>query len=59
VIVVIGAPPKGLLGRLTGSSASVAPSAESVTSALFRSGWQRVRPIGDRDGVGFVEGFAP
>jgi hypothetical protein len=58
VIVVIGAPPRGLLGRLTSSPTSGAPSAESVASALSRLGWQRVRPIGDRDGVSFVEGFA-
>ena len=58
VIVVAGAPPPGLLARLTGAAAEPIRT-QSVVAALSKLGWERVRPIGDREGVSFVEGFAP
>jgi hypothetical protein len=58
VIVVAGAPPAGLLARLSGGGAEPV-AAQSVVAALGKLGWERVRPIGERDGVSFVEGFAP
>ena len=58
VIVVAGAPPAGLLARLKGGAAEPI-AAQSVVAALIKLGWERVRPIGERDGVRFVEGVAP
>ena len=57
LITISGAPRTGLLGRF-GAGQPRHVSAETITATLTRMGWQRVRPIGERDGVGFVEGFA-
>jgi hypothetical protein len=57
-IVVAGEPPGGLLAKLTGGSAQPVPT-ESIVATLTRLGWERVRPIGEREGTRFVEGFAP
>jgi hypothetical protein len=55
LVVIAGEPSSGLLGRLRGSTAP-APTDADVTAAMTSSGWQRVRPIGERDGMRFVEG---
>ena len=56
VITVSGAPRKGLLGKLGGAQPrQVTP--ETITAKLEQFGWQRPRPIGERDGVSFVEAF--
>jgi hypothetical protein len=57
VVVVAGAPPTSLLGRLAGGTPQVV-SSQSIVSTLSQLGWERVRPIGEREGVAFVEGFA-
>lgn len=57
LITVSGAPRAGLFGKLGGSPAP--PVATGVVVArLTELGWDRVRPIGERDGVTFVEAFA-
>ncbi|HLS58113.1 MAG TPA: hypothetical protein VK022_00665 [Paracoccaceae bacterium] len=38
--------------------AETGPSDPEVIAALERAGWQRIRPIGQRDGLRFVEAFA-
>ncbi len=57
LIAVSGAPRTGLLARLSGSPAP-AVAADVVVARLTQLGWERVRPIGERDGVSFVEAFA-
>jgi hypothetical protein len=57
LITVSGAPRSGLLGKL-GGSAALPVSTGAVIASLTRLGWDRVREIGDRDGVSFVEAFA-
>lgn len=58
IVVVSGAPAAGLIARLSGGS-SPRVATESIVAALSTLGWERVRPIGEREGVSFVEGFAP
>lgn len=57
IMVVAGAPPAGFMARLTGAGGPTA-SVDAIASRLRQLGWQRVRPVGARDGVGFIEGFA-
>ena len=57
LVAVTGAPRTGLLARLRGSQ-TPQPPAEAITARLAQLGWERVRPIGQRDGVSFVEAFA-
>ena len=56
LITVSGAPRTGLFGKLGSAAPPVAPDA--VVARLTRLGWHRVRPIGERDGVSFVEAFS-
>ena len=56
IIVISGATQTGLLARLRSSTPPV--SADAVVSTLQAQQWERVRPIGERDGLTFVEGFA-
>lgn len=55
LVVIAGDPPAGLLGRLRGGTASGPGDAEIVT-AMTGAGWKRVRAIGEREGMRFVEG---
>jgi hypothetical protein len=55
IIAVAGDPQSGLLSRLRSGEGS-APTEAQLVEALQSSGWQRVRLIGDRDGMRFVEG---
>ena len=57
LITVSGAPRAGLFGKLGGSPATPV-AAEVAVTRLAQLGWDRVRPIGERDGVSFVEAFA-
>jgi hypothetical protein len=57
LITVSGAPRTGLFSKLGGSHAPPA-AADAVIARLAQLGWQRVRRIGERDGVTFVEAFA-
>jgi len=56
IIVVSVSPREGLLARLTASVPEVPP--ESIVTTLKNAGWQRVRSIGAREGLAFVEAFA-
>lgn len=56
LIVVAGEPPAGLLGRLRGGGAVAGPTEAEIVSAMSSAGWKRVRGIGERDGMRFVEG---
>ena len=59
IVVVAGAPPRsGLFAKLGGGGRPSVTTA-SIVSTLTGIGWERVRPIGERDEVSFVEGFAP
>jgi hypothetical protein len=55
VIAIAGDPPSGLLWRLRHADTATSTEAE-VVDALRSAGWQRVRPIGEREGMRFVEG---
>lgn len=55
LIVIAGDPPAGLLGRLRGGAAS-GPTEPEIVSAMAAAGWKRVRAIGEREGMRFVEG---
>jgi hypothetical protein len=55
LVAIAGDPPAGLLGRLRAAS-DAGPTSEDVAAALTSAGWRRVRPIGERDGLRFVEG---
>jgi hypothetical protein len=57
LITVSGAPRSGWFGKLGGSNAPPV-AIDVVVARLTRLGWDRVRPIGERDGVSFVEAFA-
>ena len=54
--VIAGDPPAGLLGRLRGVAAATSPTDAEVIAAMTGAGWKRVRMIGERDGVRFIEG---
>lgn len=54
IVVVIGAPVQGPLAFLKASAAR-GPEAALVVESLERAGWRRVRSIGGRDGLAFVE----
>jgi len=54
--VIAGDPPAGLLGRLRGVAAATGPTDAEVIAAMTGAGWKRVRMIGERDGVRFIEG---
>ena len=56
IIVVTGAPARGLLARLRARPAEV--SVDAIVETLTRQGWLRTRAIGGRDGLTFVEAFA-
>jgi hypothetical protein len=56
LIVIAGEPPAGLLGRLRGVAAASGPADADVIAAITGAGWKRVRAIGERDGVRFLEG---
>jgi len=56
LIVIAGDPPAGLLGRLRGVAAASGPADADVIAAITGAGWKRVRAIGERDGVRFLEG---
>ena len=56
LIVIAGDPPAGLLGRLRGVAAANGPADADVIAAMTGAGWKRVRPIGERDGMRFIEG---
>jgi hypothetical protein len=55
LIVIAGDPPAGLLGRLRGAAAT-GPTDADMIAAMSGAGWKRVRAIGERDGMRFVEG---
>lgn len=57
LVAVSGAPRTGLLGKLGGGQPRQMADA-AIVSRLTQHGWQRARPIGERDGVSFVEAFA-
>lgn len=57
LIAVSGAPRTGLLSRLGGGQPRQVADAE-IVARLTQLGWQRARPIGERDGASFVEAFA-
>lgn len=57
LIAVSGAPRASLLGKLSGSPAAPVAT-EAVVARLAQLGWERARPIGEREGVSFVEAFA-
>ena len=54
--MIAGDPPAGLLGRLRGVAAATGPADADVITAITGAGWKRVRAIGDRDGMRFIEG---
>lgn len=56
LVVVLGAPPRGLLTRLRATPPAI--SADAVIQTLSSQGWQRTRAIGGRGGLLFVEAFA-
>ena len=56
LIVIAGEPPAGLLGRLRGVAAASGPADADVIAAITGAGWKRVRAIGERDGMRFIEG---
>ena len=56
IIVVTGAPSRGLLARLRARPAQV--PVDAIVETLTRQGWLRTRAIGGRDGLQFVEAFA-
>jgi hypothetical protein len=56
VIAIAGEPPKGLLAKLGRPRAASGPSVDELAEALTAAGWRRVREIGERDGMRFVEG---
>ena len=55
IVVVAGSPRKGLLALLSARPAEVRP--ETIVETLSNQGWQRARPVGERDGLLFVEAF--
>ena len=55
LVVIAGDPPAGLLGRLRGAAAT-GPADADVIAAMTGAGWKRVRAIGERDGMRFIEG---
>jgi len=55
IVAIAGDPSSSLLARLRHADSSGATQAELV-AALQSAGWRRVRPIGERDGMRFVEG---
>jgi hypothetical protein len=56
LIVIAGDPPAGLLGRLRGGGAATGPAESEIVAAMSGAGWKRVRAVGERDGMRFVEG---
>lgn len=58
VIVIAGQPRKGLLGALRSGGGPPPPPNEEIVEVLRVAGWQRIRPIGEREGLRFVEAFA-
>jgi hypothetical protein len=56
IIVVTGAPSRGLLTRLRARPAEI--PVDAIVETLTRQGWHRTRAIGGRDGLQFVEAFA-
>ncbi len=56
VVVVSGAPVSGLRA-LFGSTGDSSLPDEAIVSELNRTGWQRSRAIGAREGMTFVEAF--
>ncbi len=56
LIVIGGDQPAGLLGRLRGASTVAGPTEPEIVAAMTGAGWKRVRAIGERDGMRFVEG---
>ncbi len=56
LIVIAGDPPAGLLDRLRGAAAATGPTDAEVIATMTGAGWKRVRAIGERDGMRFIEG---
>lgn len=56
IVVIAGQQVSGLSRWFR--SADAGPQATEVVAELERAGWQRARPIGERDGLRFVEAFA-
>jgi hypothetical protein len=56
LIVIAGQPPSGLLGRLRAGPAVADPTEPEIVAAVGGAGWKRVRAIGEREGMRFVEG---
>ncbi len=56
IVVIAGQQASGLSRWFRAADAG--PQDTDVVAALERAGWQRVRPIGERDGLRFVEAFA-
>ena len=56
LIVIAGDPPAGLLGRLRGGGTASGPGEAEIVSAMTGAGWKRVRAVGEREGMRFVEG---
>ncbi len=56
LIVIAGDPPAGLLGRLRGPVSPASPTDADVIAAASAAGWKRLRAIGERDGLRFIEG---
>jgi hypothetical protein len=56
IVVIAGALRTGLMSKLTSPPAAI--SADAIVATLSTQGWQRVRDIGRRDGLTFVEAFA-
>ena len=56
LIVIAGDPPAGLLGRLRGTAATTGPTDAELIATMTGAGWRRVRAIGQRDGLRFIEG---
>ncbi|HEX7086775.1 MAG TPA: hypothetical protein VF198_10450 [Vicinamibacterales bacterium] len=56
IVVIAGRQVSGL-SRWFGT-ADAGPQVTDVVAQLEHAGWQRVRPIGERDGLRFVEAFA-
>jgi hypothetical protein len=56
VIVVAGRHRTGLSGLFGGGDDG--PPAQEIVATLERAGWQRARPVGEREGLRFAEAFA-
>lgn len=55
LVVIGGDPPAGLLSRLR-QRPDIGPTIDEIAAAMTSAGWKRVRGIGERDGLRFVEG---